>query len=89
MTDGEDYAGLNSDILTFPINSGNGSKMCSSISIIDDSILEPVQSFSVLISTTDSNVIIRKERLVLSLMDNDGKSYLVYKFSYYYITYFY
>ena len=89
MTDGEDYAGLNSDMLTFPISSGNGRRMCSIISIIDDSILEPAQSFSVVMTTNYSNVIIRNDRLVLSLMDNDGKSCLVHKFSHYYITYFY
>jgi len=70
--EGEDFEVFNSTLLTFATNSSNGHQMCILIKIIDDSILEPMQSFSVALHDTPIfvNTI---NRSIISIVDNDSK----------------
>ena len=76
LTEGEDYIGLTSLPLTFPANSLNGTKIFTNITIIDDSILEPLQSFAIVLTTTDSDVVILNGRQLINIVANDGKTQL-------------
>jgi len=58
------------------MNSLNGSEMCTNIIIIDDSILEPLQFFSIVLTSNDSDVVIRNGQLMINILANDGKKRL-------------
>jgi len=72
MAAGSDYVAVPSP-LTFPTNSSNGDQMCISIMIIDDTILEPSQSLSVVLNTSDSDVNIVNGLYVINILNNDCK----------------
>ena len=62
--------------------------MCTGITIIDDVILEPLQSFIVMLNATDPNVVIISDQLQINIVDNDGKvavklSFLLFNFPLY------
>ena len=59
-------------MLIFPSGSMNGVQNCSNITIIDDTALEAVESFRVVLMTSDSSVQILNGQLVVEIMDNDG-----------------
>jgi len=61
----------NSTMLLFPSNSSNNAQECINILIVDDNILEPNQTFSVLLNTSDSDVNVQNGRLEIIIVDND------------------
>lgn len=70
---GEDYKELMFLMLTFSVENSNSFQHCFNISIIDDSIVEPNQSFMVILSSSDTNVTIDNQQLLVTIIDNDGK----------------
>ena len=44
------------------------------VSIIDDDVLENDQTFSVVLSTADSNILIDLVSATITIVDNDGKT---------------
>jgi len=47
--------------------------MCIDIHIVEDSILEPDQTFNIELNTTDVDVNIQNGLLVITITDNDGE----------------
>ena len=47
------------------------SRHCVDISIIDDSVLEDMESFDVIIASSDPDVVVAPSRAVVSIIDND------------------
>ena len=70
VTEEEDYLNFNSSQLTFPANEDN---VCIKIVIQDDTILEPVQTFAVILSSTNTFVNIIANKSIISIVDNDSK----------------
>ena len=62
---------------TFPTNSGNGDQVCINTNVIEDSIFEQMESFFVVLTTSDSNVNILNGRLEVIIEDNDSKQYSI------------
>lgn len=58
------------EILTFPVNSTNGTMVCRSISIIDDDDIEGDETFTV--DVIGSDVPISNMQAVITITDNDG-----------------
>jgi len=71
----EDYI-ENSSTLVFPTNSSNNSTKCITVSIQEDSILEPLQYFSVILTTSDPDVLIQNRQLIINIIDDDGEQIL-------------
>ena len=46
---------------------------CFSVAIIDDTIVEATEEFTLQLSTDDSQVRLTTERAVVSILDNDGE----------------
>ena len=46
---------------------------CVNLSIVDDSVLESTEQFSVLLSTSDSGVIFANSSAAVIIFDNDSK----------------
>ena len=77
VTEREDYYEFMESMFTFPSNSTNSTAICTNIAIIDDAILEPLQSFSILLTSNDSNLMVQNGRLLISIVDNDGEINLI------------
>lgn len=48
------------------------------ITLLDDSFLEPNENFSVILTTTDSSVIIERGEASVTIIDNDSKCQLYF-----------
>ena len=68
-----DYTTLVTE-LTFTADDGIGSVQCVNVTIIDDEILEPDQSFTVSLSSSDP-VVFGIDQASIVIGDNDGKKY--------------
>lgn len=55
----------------------NVSPLCIMVEIVNDSILEEEQSFSVVLSTTDTDIVVQKDPAVVFIIDNDGNVWLL------------
>ena len=73
---GHDYTGA-SMTLTMPAGSTSGVVKCMNISIIDDGALEVIETFTVTLTTTDPDVMLGKNKTVVTIMDDDGNSFLM------------
>ena len=62
-----------SEVLTFE-PSLNGSRLCVMVDIVNDSVLEEEQTFSVILSTADPDIIVQEDPAVVFIIDNDGIS---------------
>lgn len=56
----------------FASGSANGTMRCVNICVQDDEALEGNQTFAVVLSTSDSNVVLGTDVTVVSIIDNDG-----------------
>lgn len=68
-TDGADYNDSSSTTVTFPPGE---TEAFYRVSILDDNIIEPDKSFSVIL-TTESNVIIGDGIVTVTILDEDGR----------------
>ena len=68
-TAGSDYSPV-TRIVTFPSGVNTASL---SISIMDDSIVEPTELFSARLITTEPNVVIGGDTATITIQDNDGE----------------
>ncbi len=60
--------------LAFPASSSNGDKQCMDIVIVDDSAaLEGDETFSVILTTSEPNVLLVITRTEVTITDNDGE----------------
>ena len=64
-----DYTAITAVSLLFQ----SGTIECSSIAITDDIILEGTETFSVLLTSTDTDVVITVASAPVSIQDNDSK----------------
>ena len=69
---GKDFLNINFRVLTFAANISSGEQLCVVIHILDDSILEEVQTFFVLTRTHDfvNNIV---NITTVSIVDDDCK----------------
>ena len=51
------------------------------VPITDDAVLEDNETFSVVMSTTDPNVLLDPASAIVTIVDNDGKMVYLYKHS--------
>ena len=58
---------------TFTSGSMGGAARCVNISIIDDRALEDNETFTVVLTTSDPDVILGTSRTTVTITDNDGK----------------
>jgi len=70
-----DFTTINSKGLIFPVNSSIGHQSCTNITILDDDILEPVEFFTVVFTTTQSFVNVINDRMVIGILNDDGKPF--------------
>ena len=69
-TDGVDYSAPPTD-LVFPPSSESRQTQCVELRLIDDTILEDVETFQLQLSTSASRVNITQSSATVSLVDND------------------
>lgn len=51
----------------------NGAQKCFNVTIIDDTVVEPNQSISIILTTYDDHVNVQNGLLVVEIIDNDSK----------------
>ena len=61
-------------IEVFASGSTDTATECVYISIINDSALEGDQDFTLVLTTSDANVLITRNTTVITIVDNDGKN---------------
>lgn len=69
--DSSDYTAVSSDKI-FVTGSTNGATRCVNITIIDDNALEGEQTFSVILTTEDSAIILGIPTAIVTIQDDDG-----------------
>ena len=57
-------------------------RICANIAIIDDDIIEPLESFTVTLTSTDFQVNILIRNALVFTADNDGKITASYKYNF-------
>ena len=67
---GSDFMSV-SEVLIFE-PSLNVSRLCVMVDIVNDSVLEEEQTFSVVLSTADPDIIVQEAPAVIFIVDNDG-----------------
>ena len=68
--DGSDFTSA-SEVLRFePLM--NDSRLCLVVPVVNDPVLEEEQTFSVVLSTADSDVMPQSNPAVVTIVDNDG-----------------
>ncbi len=71
-TAGSDYYGT-SMVLTFYHGSSDGYRKCMNVIIMDYDALEANQTFSVTLTTSDDDVLVRNNMTTVTITDNDSK----------------
>ncbi len=66
-----DYVNISSD-MTFASGSTDRDVRCANISILDDFSLEGDQTFTVMLDTSDPDVLIGNDRTTITIIYNDG-----------------
>ena len=66
-----DYIFVPSDV-TYPSGSTDGTPNCVNISITDDAALEGNQTFIVMLTTSDPDVLLGNDLTITSISDDDG-----------------
>lgn len=67
----EDYLPLEDEVVTFLPGS---TEECADLSIIDDAMVEPTETFLVLVSSMDMGVVISSpSQATVSILDNDQR----------------
>ena len=69
-SDGDDFLGGSFDR---SVDTSNSGMLCISISIIDDTVVEEAEGFTVNVSTTDTAVAISPSSATVVIIDNDGE----------------
>ena len=74
----EDLYPYGPQLLVFPTGSTNGTAVCLTMFVVEDSIIELPEEFLISLEVTDERDTIREpsEQEVI-IMDNDGMAYLV------------
>lgn len=70
---GYDFTGIPSTLEVFPPGSMDGEELCVGITLLDDGALEENQTFTVLLTTLDPDVMIEDDVATVTITDNDGK----------------
>lgn len=70
-TEDEDFDPLDDLILSFPIGSFNGRRICTSIGIVGDEAFEKTEHFYIRI-TSEKNVTIEQDSAPVYIIDDDG-----------------
>ena len=71
VTEGEDFQNLSSRQFNFSVNSSTGDQFCVTVVVLEDLILEPNQTFSIVIRSEYSFV--NTVNSTISIIDNDCK----------------
>ena len=70
----QDFVPITGTEITFPAGSSAGSQYCEQIIIINDGVREEVQEeFSVILNTTDSNVVLEPDTAQVLVVDNNSE----------------
>ena len=64
-------------IVYFPPGSGPRNRTCVSIPIIDDSVVEQTEFFSLHLFVCDTAIIVTRDTAKGIIMDNDSKSFFI------------
>ena len=62
--------------LTFTPGSSENDTRCVNVTIMDDNALEGNQTFSVILSTSNPNVMLRTNVTTITIIDNDSKFFM-------------
>jgi len=68
---GYDYRTVSSGAI-FTSGSMNNDTRCLNITIIDDNALEGVQSFTMMLTASDPDVVLGNDVMAMTIIDNDG-----------------
>ena len=68
----DSYYRFTSSDITFPSGSSDSTAGCVSITILDDTVLEENQAFTVTLTTSDPDVLLGNNVTVITIEDNDG-----------------
>ena len=74
MIGGEDYDVISSLNVNF-VNASVQTQMCGSVNILDDSILETVEHFNIVLSSTNADFNFKNGRVTIN--DNDCKCNII------------
>ncbi len=58
-----------------------GSEKCITLMVVDDSIADPDEQFTINISSTNSRVMFTRDTTTVVIIDNDGKGIIIVGFS--------
>ena len=70
-TNGSDYSGVSID-LVFTAGTSNGTLQCINVTIIDDSLVESNETFSVTMTTSNSVVVLGNNLTTITITDTDS-----------------
>ena len=71
-----DFVPLNGTEIVFQSGSTSGSEQCEQIIILNDGVREEIQEeFSIILNTTDSDVILEPETAQVLIVDNNSESH--------------
>ena len=65
-----DYIAANGE---FTFSSSSSNQQCVNITIVDDNVLESLETFSVTIDTSVDRVVLEPNTTVVEIVDNDGE----------------
>ena len=66
-----DYNSIQSSLI-FSLGSSDGAMRCENVTIIDDSVLEGDQSFTLTLNASDPSVILSTPMTTIIITDDDG-----------------
>ncbi len=66
-----DFTTLSTDVI-FTSGSTDNDVSCVNITILEDYVLEGYQTFTLTLTTSDSDVVLGTEKAMIIILDNDG-----------------
>ena len=72
-TEPDDYTAITDMELTFTADDVINTALCVNVTIVDDSIVEPEQSFTVSLTSNDPVQFVPVQQANVVIMDNDSK----------------
>ena len=73
-----DYIQIQDRPLEFPANSANGDSVCTNIQIVNDDVLESVESFFATISSSAADIEQNRDETTINIIEsNDESKYII------------
>ena len=71
---GEDYQDTGQQVLVFPNSSSSGRELCHNITIINDMLVEFNETFTIILSSSDSAVRFTNTQSLVTIIDDEINS---------------